>query len=99
MELHIFARLYAREGQETDVIVAMREVAVPTREEPGCLSVHYYRSIRDPRLFYIQSRWTDEAAFDRHAALPHTERFVEQVEKAIEHPLEATRTQPIDGIG
>ena len=99
MELHIFARLYAREGQEAAVIVAMREVAGPTREEPGCLGVHYYRSIRDPRLFYVHSRWTDEAAFDRHVGLPHTERFVERVEKAIEQPLEATRARPIDGIG
>jgi quinol monooxygenase YgiN len=31
-----------------------------------------FRSIRDPRLFYIHSRWVDEAAFDTHAGLPHT---------------------------
>jgi quinol monooxygenase YgiN len=99
MELIIFARLYAREGQEAGVIAAMREIAGPTRKEPGCLSVHYYRSIRDPRLFYIHSRWTDEAAFETHVGLPHTVRFVEQVERVIDHPLEAARTRPIEGIG
>jgi len=99
MGLFIFARLYAREGQEAAVIAAMREIAGPTRAEPGCLGVHYHRSIRDPRLFYIHSRWIDDAAFETHAGLPHTLRFVDEVERAIDHPLEATRTRPIEGIG
>jgi quinol monooxygenase YgiN len=81
------------------VIAAIREIAGPTREEPGCLGVHYHRSIRDPRLFYVHSRWTDEAAFEKHVGLPHTVRFVEEVEKAIDRPLEAARTRPIEGIG
>ncbi|HKA90336.1 MAG TPA: putative quinol monooxygenase [Haliangiales bacterium] len=99
MELFIFARLYAREGQEVAVIAAMREMVGPTRAEPGCMGVDYYRSIRDPRLFYVHSRWTDEAAFDRHVGLPHTVRFVEEVEKALVHSLEVARTTAIDGIG
>jgi quinol monooxygenase YgiN len=41
--------------------------------------------IRDPQLFYIHSRWTDEAAFERHAGLAHTVRFVERVEPLIGH--------------
>src|SRR5262249_59859904 len=67
MELTIFARLYALEGQESAVVAAMRRIAGPTREEPGCLELHYYRSIQDPRLFQIWSRWVDEAAFNRPA--------------------------------
>ena len=35
-----------------------------------------FRSNREPRLFYIHSRWKDEAAFDHHGGLPHTKRFV-----------------------
>lgn len=99
MELTIFARLYAREGQEAAVIAAMRKVSGPTREEPGCLDLHYYRSIRDPRLFFVHSRWTDAAAFENHAGLPHTVRFIEEVEKVITEPLEATRTLPLEGFG
>ena len=99
MELTILARLYAREGHEADVIAAMRDVSGPTRAEPGCIEVHYHRSIHDPRLFYVTSRWVDEAAFERHAGLPHTVRFVEAVEKVITEELRAARTRPIDGIG
>jgi len=55
-------------GEESAVEEALREVTVPTREEAGCLSFHTFRSMRDRRLFYIHSRWVDEAAFQAHAA-------------------------------
>ena len=95
MELFIFARFHARPGQEAAVAEAMREGLAPTREEPGCLSIHHFRSVRDPRLFYIHSVWKDEAAFEIHAGLPHTVRFIERVQTLIDHPLDVNRTEQI----
>ena len=95
MELTIFARFHARPGHETALAETMREVLAPTREEPGCLSIQHFRSIRDPRLFFIHSRWKDEAAFEIHAGLPHTVRFVERVQTLIDHPLDVNRTEQI----
>jgi quinol monooxygenase YgiN len=51
--------------------------------------------IRDPRLLWIHSHWIDEAAFEIHAELPHTHRFVERVQQLIDHPFDVTRTHPI----
>ncbi|HSL51242.1 MAG TPA: antibiotic biosynthesis monooxygenase, partial [Candidatus Deferrimicrobiaceae bacterium] len=68
-------------------------VVGPSREEAGCLDIHAFRSARDPRLFYIHSRWVDETAFDHHAGLPHTTRFIERVQTLIDHPLEVTRAR------
>jgi quinol monooxygenase YgiN len=96
MELFIFARIHAREGQEGAVAAAMRDVRGPTSQEAGCLAIQYHRSIRDPRLFYVHSRWIDEGAFETHAGLAHTVRFIERVEKLIDQPLEVTRTRPIE---
>lgn len=96
MELFIFARFHAREGQEDGVAAALRDVVGPSSEEPGCLTIGGFRSIRDPRLFYIHSRWADEAAFEVHAELPHTLRFLERVQPLIDHPLDVTRAQAID---
>ena len=96
MELFIFARFHARAGQETAVAAALREVVVPSREEPGCVVIGAYRSTREPRLFYIHSRWVDEAAFDFHAGLPHTTRFIERAETLIDHPLDVARTILVD---
>ncbi len=95
MELFIFGRFHAREGQEAAVAATIRDVIGPSRAEPGCLAISAYRSVRDPRLFWIHSRWIDEAAFEIHAELPHTVRFVERVQQLIDHPLDVTRTHPI----
>lgn len=95
MELYIFARFYARPGQEEAVESALRDTVAPSREEPGCVSIHAFRSVRDRRLFYIHSRWKDEATFEVHAGLPHTVRFIERVAPLIDHPLDVNRTEQI----
>jgi quinol monooxygenase YgiN len=95
MDLFIFARFHARVGEQDNVAAALRDVIPPTREEPGCRAIEAYRSTRDPLLFHIHSRWADEAAFDRHAELPHTVRFLERVQPLIDHPLDVTRSRPI----
>ena len=92
MELVIVGRFHARPGQEETVAAALQEVTPQTRREADCRSVAVYRSLRDPRLFYVHSRWPDEAAFERHAALPHTVRFIETVEPLLDHPLDVART-------
>jgi quinol monooxygenase YgiN len=94
-ELFIFARFHARAGQETAVAEALREVVAPTRAEPGCRGIEAFRSTRDSRLFYIHSRWVDEAAFDHHAGLPHTVRFIERVSRLVDHALDVHRTEPM----
>jgi quinol monooxygenase YgiN len=96
MELFIFARFHALPDQEAAVEAALRRVIPPTRQEPGCLSIHAFHSIRDARLFYIHSRWVDEAAFDNHASLPHTVQLMEEVLPLIDHALQTTRTNLID---
>jgi len=95
MTLFIFARFHAHPGNEGAVAEVLLHVLAPSREEPGCLSIHAFRSTRDPRLFYIHSRWKDEAAFEHHAGLPHTLRFVERLEPLIDHPLDVTRAERI----
>jgi quinol monooxygenase YgiN len=95
MDVFIFARFHARDGQEEAVASALRDVVPPTRAEPGCRAIDAYRCTRDPLLFYIHSQWADEAAFDRHAELPHTLRFLKRVQKLIDHPLDVIRTRPL----
>ncbi len=95
MALYIFARFRARAGNESGVAEALCDVLAPSRTEPGCLSIHAFRSIRDTQLFYIHSRWTDEEAFDVHVTLPHTVRFIERVGPLIDHPLDVTRAELI----
>lgn len=97
MELFIFARFHARDGYDAAVAAALHDVIAPTRAESGCLAINAFRSIHDSCLFYIHSRWVDEAAFNIHAELPHTVAFLQRVEAFIDYPLEVTRASPIGG--
>jgi quinol monooxygenase YgiN len=93
MELYIFGRFHAGPGNEAAIAEAINNVLGSTREEPGCLSIHAFHSISDTRLFFIHSRWVSEEAFEIHAALPHTVRFIERVGPLIDHPLDVARTE------
>ena len=95
VEQYAFVRLHAREGEEDAVEQALRDVIEASREEPGCLSIHAFRSMRDRRLFYIHSHWVNAAAFQEHGKLPHTLRFLERVDALLDQPREATRTEMI----
>jgi quinol monooxygenase YgiN len=94
MELFIFVRFHARVGQEETVGASLRKQLGFVRAEPGCLSIEAFRSTRDPRLFYLYSRWIDEAAFEIHVELPNTVRFLERAQPLVDHPLEVTRARP-----
>lgn len=91
--LYIFARFHAKPGCEPGVEQALLKVLEPSRNEPGCLDIRAFRSVRDDRLFYIHSTWQDQAAFDRHAELPHALSFVDDVSALIDHPVQAVRTR------
>jgi quinol monooxygenase YgiN len=95
MEVFIFARFHALEGRQAALADALREEVGASRADPGCIAHGAYGSARDPRLFWIHSRWRDEAAFDAHADMPHTVRFIERVESLIDHPLDVTRTHAL----
>jgi quinol monooxygenase YgiN len=93
MELSTIVRFHARERQEEEVAAALRDQFAPVRAEPGCARFEVFRSTRDKRLFFIHSRWRGEAAFEIHAELPHTVRFLERIVKLIDHPLDVTRAR------
>jgi len=92
MELTIFARFHAQEGKEEAVAAELRDAVTRVRKEPGCFGIEVYRSVRDPRLFWLHSRWVNEAAFDKHVERPETNQFVDRVQRLIDHPFDVTRT-------
>ena len=95
MEIYIFAKFHALEGKEAEATEALKEVLGPTRNEPGYIGIHAFRSIQDRRLFFVHSKWKDEEAFENHAQLPHTVRFLKSMETLIDHAFEVNRTERI----
>ena len=95
MEVFVFARLHARPGRQGQLRQVILDVQGPTRAEAGCLGYGVFQSIKDPDEFYIHSRWQDPAAFENHAELAHTVRFLEAVEPLLDHPLKVTLAEQL----
>jgi len=72
-------------------------VVEPSRAEAGCLAIHVFESLREPFVFAIHSEWVDEAAFELHAQLPHTVRFLGAAGKLLPHPVQGLRAREIGG--
>ena len=94
-EIYVFVSFHAQPGKADALEEALREVVPASRKEEGCMNIHAFRSIRDPQVFYIHSRWKDEAAFDIHAGLAHTVRFIQRAEPLLDHEIQAQRCELI----
>ena len=88
----VFVRLHSTPGREEQVRAAITQVVAASRTEPGCVTMHGFRSFRDPRLFFIHSVWKDSDAFDVHARFPHTVEFIATVDALLDEPRAVSRT-------
>ena len=91
MPLYIVAQMHAKPGCAQRLRASLLEVVEPTRAEAGCMEIHICSALRDPDTFFIQSAWTDEGEFDKHATLPHTQAFLARLPELIDHELRAVR--------
>ena len=91
MALYIVAQFHAKPGCERTLGEVLLANVEPTRAEPGCVYLHLYHAMKDTSTFFIHSAWTDEAEFDKHAALPRMTAFLSRVDELIDHELRAVR--------
>jgi quinol monooxygenase YgiN len=99
LPVHVFVRFEPSPGKELEFREELLRVVEPTRAEIGCLAIHVFESLRAPFAFAIHSEWVDEAAFELHAQLPHTVRFLGAAAKLLPHPVLGLRTREIGGGG
>ncbi len=95
MSLHFFVRFEPVRGREREFREELLRTIEPSRAEPGCAAMHVFASIHAPLTFAIHSEWVDEAAFEVHAQLPHTLRFLRAAERLLTHPVQGLRTREI----
>lgn len=97
MSMHFLVRFEPRAGKEREFREELLLVIGPSRAEAGCLDIQVFESVRAPVSFAIHSEWADEAAFDLHARMPHTVRFLEAARELLTHPLDGLRAREITG--
>jgi quinol monooxygenase YgiN len=97
LSVHFIVRFEPLPGKELEFRDELLRVVEPTRAEIGCLAIHVFESLREPFVFAIHSQWVDEAAFEFHAQLPHTVRFLGAAKVLLSHPVQGLRTREIRG--
>jgi quinol monooxygenase YgiN len=97
MSFHAIVHFEPRPGKADEFRDALLRVNAPSREEPGCISLNVYESVRGPITFAVHSEWVDEAAFELHAQLPHTVAFLEHARTLVTHEVLAQRLRQIGG--
>ena len=97
MPFHFIVRFEPLPGKEAEFRQEVLRVNTPSRAETGCLRIDVFESLREPIYFAIHSEWLDEAAFDLHATLPHTVKFLEAAEKLLKDPIKGMRLRQIGG--
>jgi quinol monooxygenase YgiN len=95
LSIHFIVRFEPLPGRELAFQEELERVAGPTREELGCLEFRAFASIREPLTFAVHSEWEDEAAFELHASLPHTVKFINAAKELLAHPIEGLRAREI----
>ena len=96
MSVHSMIRFDPVPGKEAfrDELLRVSEC---TRAEPGCLGIDVFESLREPLIFAIHSEWVDEPAFERHAKLPHTRRFLSAAANLLTNPMQGLRLRKLVG--
>jgi len=95
LSVHFLVRFEPLPGKEIEFREELLRVVEPARAEIGCLGIHVFESLREPFVFAIHSEWADEAAFELHAKLPHTVRFLGAAKELLTHPVEGLRSREI----
>jgi len=65
----------AKPGEDDRVHDVLKELAVHSRQEPGCLYYQPTRSLDDPRVFLIFEIYADEDSCKAHAETEHFRRL------------------------
>lgn len=95
MSSHFLVRFDPLPGKAAEFRDELLRVVELSRNEEGCLSIRAFESVREPAAFGIYSEWVDESAFDLHARLPHTARFIAAAGQLLGRPIEGLRSHQI----
>lgn len=86
----------AKPGREQDLERALREVAIPTRRQAGCVEFTLCRSEEDPAVIVGVERWKTKANHERHLHGPHFEKLGAAMGNIIAGPPQIVVHEVID---
>ena len=92
----IIASATAKPGKEAELIAALREVAAPTRAQPGCIRFGLYRLEGAGATIIGVERWASALDHERHMTGAHFERLARRMADLIAEPPQIRSYEIID---
>jgi quinol monooxygenase YgiN len=95
-DLIVIASAKAKPGKEAALEEALREVAVPTRVQKGCVSFSLYHSTDDPTVIIGYERWASEKEHEQHLRGNHVQILMSKMNEILSEPPKILSYKVID---
>ena len=94
-EISTVAIITAKPGSGTEVERVLRDLAVATHAEPGCLLYSLQQGMRDPDVFVTVEKWDSLESLESHLASDHLAYALARTEDLLANAPQIIPAQPI----
>jgi quinol monooxygenase YgiN len=95
-DLIIIASARARPGKEAELEQALRDVAGPTRKQPGCVQFSLYRASEAGATIIGLERWASVADHQQHLKGAHVATLMGRMADILTEPPSIMSYQALD---
>jgi len=95
-DLIVFASAKAKPGMEKELEKALRDVASPTRAQPGSVAFSLYRSKENPSVILGFERWASEKDHDKHLQGAHVRKLMAAMADVLAEPPQIVSYEILD---
>ena len=95
-DLIIIASAKAKPGKEKELEKALRDVAKPTRAQPGSVAFSLHRSIENPAVIIGFERWSSKEHHNQHLQGAHVQKLMSAMSNIVAEPPQITSYEVID---
>jgi quinol monooxygenase YgiN len=92
----VLATAKARPGKEAELERALRDVAEPTRRQPGCVQFTLLRLAGDRSTLVGYERWASEDAHQQHLKGAHVQQLMTRMADILAAPSSIVSYEAID---
>ena len=95
-DILVIASARAKAGKERQLEMALRDVAKPTRAQPGSIAFSLYRSNENPAVIVGFERWASKEDHARHLRGAHVQKLMAAMADILAEPPNITTYEVLD---
>ncbi len=84
--INLFGEITAKDGCETELSQALKEMLAPSRDESGCVEYRITQSTETPTLFLTFETFESIEDMESHLASDHFQALLKKVENLLAEP-------------